>query len=267
MEGHEEASSFQSRWEGFSKGKDCSPRQQRRSQRQAQAGPVDQSDLLPERGRSCLGSDLSVIPKSHDVEPCAFCKRNITPGNAIICNWCGLSFHVVHYRRHRAEWPCGDTDSSDDDPPPGLPVQEQSRLTSRQRSEGCCGVAVLATRRSSSKNSNADAVAAQGRLRAERWSSTGYAVGAALDNYVPREWHEQHSNHSYWEQRWISFARRLLGTKPPVRRGRRTAFNRKANRLVEQATGDFQNAVEAASVPTSEVGCQPCDSVEHRLTA
>ena len=37
-----------------------------------------------------------------------------------MCNTCGLAFHVVHYRRRRVEWPCGDPDSSDDDRPPGL---------------------------------------------------------------------------------------------------------------------------------------------------
>ena len=178
----------------------------------------------PRRGWSCFGSDLSVAPRVRDVKPCAFCHRAIVPGAARICNTCGLAFHVVHYRRHRVEWPCGDSDSSDDDRPPGLRNDIASAETSCQR--------------------------------AERWSDSGYAFAEPI---ARESVHERFSKYSYYDQRWVSFVRRMLGIKPPVRRGRNSGYNKKKNRLIEQAIHD---AVEAASVPTSEIWCQPCDSVE-----
>ena len=89
-------------------------------------------------------------------------------------------------------------------------------------------------------------------------ASSDHGAGADV-LLLPLLAHERFSKYSYYDQRWVSFVRRMLGIKPPVRRGRNSGYNKKKNRLIEQAIHD---AVEAASVPTSEIWCQPCDSVE-----
>ena len=42
-----------------------------------------------------------------DASYCVYCWRDITPNQQrVYCADCGYTFHVAHYRRHVAEWPC-----------------------------------------------------------------------------------------------------------------------------------------------------------------